>query len=726
MNLCEPALMRTGNGQAVPLVEVTGTARADGLLLQTTFLQRYANRSPDNIETVYTFPLPHGAVLLGLTFTLGERRLTGVVAERKEAEERYEEAIDDGHSAVLLERSADGLYTVSVGNLLAGEEATVEVRYGQLLSFVQGQVRIAIPTVIAPRYGDAIAAGLAPHAAPETDLGADYPARFVVELGGELANGTVACPSLAAVRRRVDERLVIELEGRLDRDFVVTIDGLAGRPLATIAQDGDGWVALASFLPTLRAPANEASLSLKVLVDCSGSMNGDSIEQARQAVARLLNRLSAPDRVSVSAFGSSVVHQREGLRVLDESHRGECLRWTQALRADLGGTEMHGALASLFEVGGEGGRDADVFLITDGEVWNTEEIIELARARDQRVFIVAVGSSPAESLLTRLAQETGGAAEFVTPKESIEDALMRLLGRLRQPRAKDVRVRWPVEPEWVGPVPPALFGGETLHAMARFEAQPEGNVILEWNGAEPDAVPLALPARQCAATDSEGALGRVAAGHTVLSLPEAKQASFALRYQLVTSQTSMVLMVERADAERTAALPVSVKVPHMMAAGWGGVGSSKFSNVAHLLAPTSPFVGTCDMAFDSSTHHFARRSQLHHGRNPITALARLVNKQWRMLQTIPASISDLSWVLSEEWLEPIRECAAKAGETESVLVAWLIVQSAGISELKFDRRALREARRVAASVPAVTAEELRATLPSPIGRRFYLPVTDKD
>ncbi len=130
MNPHEPALLRARNGHAVPLVEVTGTARAEGLLLQTTFRQRYANRSADNIEAVYTFPLPHGAVLLGLAFTLAERRLTGVVAERMEAEERYEEATDEGHSAVLLERSADALYTVSVGNLLAGEEATVEVRYG--------------------------------------------------------------------------------------------------------------------------------------------------------------------------------------------------------------------------------------------------------------------------------------------------------------------------------------------------------------------------------------------------------------------------------------------------------------------------------------------------------------------------------------------------------------------------------------------------------------------
>src|SRR5690606_19503780 len=64
----------------------------------------------------------------------------------------HEEEIDEGHSAVLLERSADGLYTVSVGNLLAGEEATGRCATGQLPSFVQGQVRIAISTAIAPRY----------------------------------------------------------------------------------------------------------------------------------------------------------------------------------------------------------------------------------------------------------------------------------------------------------------------------------------------------------------------------------------------------------------------------------------------------------------------------------------------------------------------------------------------------------------------------------------------
>jgi len=109
MNMAEPALMRSEDGTTVPLVEVVGTARAEGLLLQTTLRQRYVNRSGRNVEAVYTFPLPRSAVLLGLAFTLGERRLSGRVAERKVAERAYEDAIDDGDSAVLLERTRDGL-----------------------------------------------------------------------------------------------------------------------------------------------------------------------------------------------------------------------------------------------------------------------------------------------------------------------------------------------------------------------------------------------------------------------------------------------------------------------------------------------------------------------------------------------------------------------------------------------------------------------------------------
>ena len=91
------------------------------------------NPGEHNVEAVYTFPLPHGAVLLNLIAKIGARELRGAVLPRKKAEACYEKAITDGDGAIMLERSDDGICTVNFGNLMPGERATLSYDYAYLL-----------------------------------------------------------------------------------------------------------------------------------------------------------------------------------------------------------------------------------------------------------------------------------------------------------------------------------------------------------------------------------------------------------------------------------------------------------------------------------------------------------------------------------------------------------------------------------------------------------------
>jgi len=116
-----------------------------GLLFELTVEQCYRNPGRKNIEAVYTFPLPFEAVLLDLDVQIGARKLAAVVVEKKEAEGRYEAAIDQGDTAIMLERAGDGLCVLNLGNLMAGETATIRYRYAQLLRFEHGSVRLAVP-----------------------------------------------------------------------------------------------------------------------------------------------------------------------------------------------------------------------------------------------------------------------------------------------------------------------------------------------------------------------------------------------------------------------------------------------------------------------------------------------------------------------------------------------------------------------------------------------------
>ena len=206
------AILRSTHGEAMSLLGVTARGKAVGLHFELAVEQRYRNATTANLEVVYTFPLPLNAVLLDLEVRLGGKTLKGVVVEKSTGEAQYEEAIDKGDTAILLELAGDGLYTVNFGNLMAGEEATITYRYGERLRFEHGTVRLTIPTVIAPRYGDAAAAGLQPHQVPSHDLAQDYPFALTLELLGPVALGTLESPSHAIAVSPTEGGAVVTLD----------------------------------------------------------------------------------------------------------------------------------------------------------------------------------------------------------------------------------------------------------------------------------------------------------------------------------------------------------------------------------------------------------------------------------------------------------------------------------------------------------------------------------
>jgi Ca-activated chloride channel family protein len=410
MSYQEYARMTTANGDAVMLEGVKASGDLRGVLLDMTVEQRFRNPGAMNVEVVYSFPLPWGAVLLGVDVQLGERRLNGAVIEKAEAEAAYEGALCEGHAAIMLEKNHDLSHTLNLGNLAAGEACVVTLRYAQTLAFEQQGLRLLIPTVIAPRYGDPLAdGGLQPHQAPVHSAVAAYPFGIEVRLHGELAQARVASPShpVGMAFRPAQRQLVVSLarQGALDRDFVLVVDQLAHASSAVLARDGvePGVVALASFCP--RIPARgPATTDVQLLVDCSGSMAGDSIDAARRALQSIVRQMGAGDRFSLSRFGSTVEHRSRGLWKLTEVTRLAAQRWVGALQADLGGTEMERALASTFALSAGA---SDVLVVTDGEIDAIDATIASAKASGHRVFVVGIGSSPAESHLRRLAEATG-------------------------------------------------------------------------------------------------------------------------------------------------------------------------------------------------------------------------------------------------------------------------------------------------------------------------------
>jgi Ca-activated chloride channel family protein len=576
------------SGEAVALRSVHVQGSLDGLMLRVQSRQTYRNETGHNLETVYTFPLAWGTTLLGLNVELAGMRMAATVIEKKQATEKYEKAIEEGDMPVMVEKSASGLYTASLGNLKDGEEAVIELEYAQLLRFEQGRVRLSVPTTLAPRYGDAHGPGrLAPHETDAVNPMVEYPFTLKLDLRGQIARAKLSCPShkVSTTATELGMTVLLEQGGMLDRDFILNLEGLEGQSFAVTSPDGDEHAVLASFCPKL--PGQDAApLLLKILVDSSGSMGGDSIHQARAALHEVAQALTPADHVSYSRFGSSVQHVIPKLEACTPQLIGQVLaRAIQATDADLGGTELNQALQSTFAIQPppDGKPAIDVLLITDGDVWEIDEIVASAIHSEHRVFAVGVGSSPAESLLRDLAEKTGGACELVSPNEDVTGAVMRMFRRMRAAQSIQLHVEWGTEPLWQSALPRQLFDGETVHVFATLAQPPASSPILKW-----EANGLALQSQPEVMTqDTSESLARLGgARQLVQAKSEADGLALALKYQLVSSQTNLFLVHVRAEYDKAIGLPQLQQIEQMQAAGWGGFGSVK-SGMKFGIAPAS-------------------------------------------------------------------------------------------------------------------------------------------
>ena len=641
------------------LTNVQAQGRLDAVLFELTLRQTYRNTSDRVLEVVYTFPLPPMAVLLGFASELNAERQDGVIVAKREAERQYEESLEEGDAPVMLEAQGNGLHTANIGNLKPGDEIVLECRFAQLLSFEQGRLRVSIPTTIAPRYGRAEKAGLQAQQVPQASLEVEYPLTLTLAIGEALAGAAIECPTHRYVTIVGDNgltRMDLAAGARLDRDVVVIVTPREPRPSLLIRAENTfdasaPIVMMAALQPPTGAPRER--IALKLLVDCSGSMNGDSIVSARAALRGVVAGLNEHDHLSLSRFGSTVEHL-----FAPSVAKPQALRHLQPLidgiQADLGGTEMEGALSAVFELPRTEHNGADVLLITDGEIWQAEEIIAAARDSGHRVFAIGVGSAPAEGVLRALAESTGGACEFATPGEALEAAARRMLHRMRQAVHTNVRIDWGSAPAWSSGPAPSVFGGDTVIALAGFSRPIQASAVrLLAEDAQCKTVELARGEAD-APCPGDG-LPRIAAARRIAQGTDTDALALALQYQLMSKQTNCILVHHRAEADKVTEQAELHRVSSMLAAGWGGLGTVRESAPRYgvesrvMFSRSMPSLDAADIKFsiaDDDLDAPAFPSKVGSDRDPasLEAMARSVRDHLAhggQLQALAASIESL-------------------------------------------------------------------------------------
>ena len=569
------ALFSKSGNQCIPLVSTRIDGELQDLMSNITVEQTFKNTESSAIEAVYTFPLPYRGVLMNLKVKVGDRILDGVVQEASDASEQYEEAISDGDGAILLQKinEDDNLYTMNVGNIRPGETIVICFSYALLNQLQGNELRLSIPTTISPRYGGAFRAGMAPHQTPQTSLMAEHRYSLNLKIKGLFHNASVDCPTHKINKQRDGESIDISLargSAFLDRDFVLNISPDQGvSASATFDTDFEGHAVMATFMP--RLPAFDSNpRDIRIVIDCSGSMGGDSIAQARIALKSILAELHPNDVFNIILFGNSYKTLFVEPVKANKTNISHAKKLADKLDANMGGTEMGSAIraASMMESGTAEG--ADILLITDGQIHEYEQIIDEIGESGHRVFSVGVGSGVAEGFIRNIASKTNGMAEFVAPNEDMARHIVRHFQRIYSPGATATLI-WPdcIADLTPGEMP-AIYSGDTLHVFGHSSEYPEGEVELKLVINDTTIIQRANISPLESGDICPSTLARLGANERLKYLEGSTRTDLAVQYQLMTDKTSYLVIDKREADEQSDGNPLLRKVDQMLTAGWGG------------------------------------------------------------------------------------------------------------------------------------------------------------
>jgi Ca-activated chloride channel homolog len=463
------------------LTDMHVDVRVRGAVAETTVRQTLRYDGGGMAEGQYLMPLPSGATIAGFALIDGDQRLEGKVLDAAEARRTYQDIVRTMRDPGLLEYQDYNSFSISAFPFNAGQSRSIEVKFTQALSGTTDLVQYQLPL----RW-----------AGWSRCNGAQFVLSYDIDSDYDL--GTISSPTYGlSVNREGDRRAHGSFEQRVDtfaNDFTLNIGRRAGSfaaSLLTFPGDGgeDGYFLL-SLLAAL--PKDDAYIPKDVLFvfDKSGSMSGEKIEQARNGLKFVIDKLRPEDRFNLIYYSDNVEAAFDGLRPASSDNVREARDLASRLEAD-GGTDIYSALNKGAAMLGAKEHPRYVIFLTDGlpTVGDTDVNHILANAKEQfppdtKLFAFGVGYDVNTALLDSLSYDHHGTATYITPGEDIEVKVSQFYAKMSSPALTGIKVDlsgldvYDVMPREL----PDLFHNTEIFLSGRYRGKPSASVTVSVSG----------------------------------------------------------------------------------------------------------------------------------------------------------------------------------------------------------------------------------------------------
>ncbi|AYV76188.1 MAG: hypothetical protein Terrestrivirus5_10 [Terrestrivirus sp.] len=426
-------MVRAGFSGKLPLKQVKVSGKVFEQFANLTVEQFYQNDSNETLmESEYYFPLSKSATITSLSMKVGHRELVGELKEKSQGRADYKAAIENKNRAIILEKNYDGTYFVKVGNIEPREVVVMRYTFVQTLEQKDGYCFV-LPTNIAPKYNSPEEHNYYynskksnVHYSSENDVTLDIDVQWdTVSKIRSMTSLTHSSETLLTALSEKQYRIVTKTAG-LTKDFNLLCETDKYLGLAYQQTDDGMYVLLNAKIEGDEMEIDPKDVTNVFVVDRSGSMGGDKIENAKKALRFLLKSLSTGSKYNIVGFGSDFQEMYPNDLEYNEENYNKTLNDVQKISADLGGTEIFNVVKFMNEKNSTN-KYKNVFLLTDGQVSNVDQISEYLdqhRKEGVRYFTVGVGNDADRFLCESLAENGAGSCEMIVDAAKLDETLV--------------------------------------------------------------------------------------------------------------------------------------------------------------------------------------------------------------------------------------------------------------------------------------------------------------
>ncbi|HEY4722419.1 MAG TPA: VIT domain-containing protein, partial [Anaerolineae bacterium] len=451
------------------------TVTIDQQVATTRIDQIFVNDAAYAVEGTYVFPLPIDATVSDFAMWMDGQKLEAKVLSADEARSIYNEIVRKQRDPALLEYVGRGAVRASIFPIEPRAERRIEIEYSQVLAASSGLIHYVYPL--------------------NTEKFSARPLESVslnVQIKSKDALKAVYSPSHnVTVKRDGDYAATVSYEASNvtpDKDFDLFYSVSQqdiGLNLLTYKDNTEAGFFLLLAAPNVQVDATRViPKDVIAVIDTSGSMEGEKIDQARNALRYLLGNLNPDDRFNIISFNNAIKSYSDRLHPAADA--AEARPFVDQIQAG-GSTDINRALLeALSSVDVE--RPTTIIFITDGQPTTGE--VEPARIvanfktavkKNVRLFTFGVGDDVNAVLLDQLAQENRGVSAYVRPGQALDEIVSGFYAKIATPVLADIDIAFGggITVSDVYPQPlPDLFAGSQLVMVGRYTGAGSTSITL--------------------------------------------------------------------------------------------------------------------------------------------------------------------------------------------------------------------------------------------------------